>query len=54
MTMNPTKAPTTKISAGASNETMVLVRARMWRSSISATYNSISSSFPVSSPTLII
>ena len=29
ITMNPTNAPTTRINAGASNETMILVRARM-------------------------
>ena len=54
LSMNPTRAPTTRINAGASSEISVLVRARMWRSSISATFSSISSSLPVSSPTLII
>src|SRR5947199_287421 len=54
ITMNPTNAPTTRIMAGAISETKVLVRARIWRSSMSATLSNISSSVPVSSPTAII
>src|SRR6266542_6026060 len=54
ITMNPTSAPTTRIIAGATSETKVFVRARIWRSSMSATLSNISSSVPVSSPTAII
>ena len=48
ITMNPTTAPTTRIKAGASNEINTLVRARICRSSMSATLRSAAS--PILSP----